>query len=378
MRIRDATRNNRKRGVASSLTFAARARASLASNSLTALFLRIGIQHEKDVGLCEERKRRIASVQFNLANVDDKVCLERYRFTKTDLYRIANTMYWPISYNTTKRRRYRTSCLFSLCVLTRRLGTVCRWCDLEEEFGMSSGCLSEIFYEALDHVFESYGHLLHSFRVDLFQQRVGRYAEAIYEKGGVLDSCFGFIDCTNVFIARPSGVLQRATYNGHKRRNCVKMQSVTSPDGLVFHMFGPMEGRRHDITLFRKSGLEDVLEAEFEVEGRQFYLFGDPAYVLRAYMQKAFEGAALSEAQRAFNKAMAECRTAVEWGFKDIRKYFTHVDMPRKMGIRKVPVARLLYVSAFLWNLRACLYGSQTATFFDCAPPTLEEYLGVA
>ena len=31
-------------------------------------------------------------------------------------------------------------------------------------------------------------------------------------------------------------------------------------------------------------------------------------------------------------------------------------------------------VCALLHNARACLYGNTTSTYFDCEPPTVEEY----
>ena len=38
---------------------------------------------------------------------------------------------------------------------------------------------------------------------------------------------------------------QRAIYNGHKRVHSMKFQSVALPNGLVGHLCGPVEGKRH-------------------------------------------------------------------------------------------------------------------------------------
>ena len=71
------------------------------------------------------------------------------------------------------------------------------------------------------------------------------YADAIYRSGAALENCWGFIDETVRPVCRP-GENQRAIYNGHKRVHSVKFQSVALPNGLVGHLYGPVEGKRHD------------------------------------------------------------------------------------------------------------------------------------
>ena len=78
---------------------------------------------------------------------------------------------------------------------------------------------------------------------------------ALREKGGPLSSCIGFVDGTVRPIARPIAN-QRMLLNGHKV-HCLKfqviidayvqyayqtflnLQSVTTPNGLIAHMYGP-------------------------------------------------------------------------------------------------------------------------------------------
>lgn len=375
MRIRDATISKHRSRSTESFFLVVRCRKALLSNALTCFFLRDVLYAEEEQALSRERRIRIRETRFALDSLDDQTCLQRFRFSKADIYRIVAKLGWPEERNVTARRRYRTTDVFSFCVLARRLGNICRWSDLEFEFGRPACDLSEIFYEALEFMFESFGPLVTSFRSTFLQQRAPMYAEAIHGAGAALDSAVGFIDGTNLYIARPAGLLQRSTYNGHKRRNCLKMQAVSTPDGLVYHMFGPEEGRRHDMTLFRRSGIEEHLASSLLVGGRQFYIYGDPAYVLRPYLQVGFKGSVLSDEQKAFNKSMSLVRVSVEWAFKDLKKYFTHVDSSRKMVLQKVPVAKWYLVSAVLWNFRACMYGSQSATFFNCSAPSFEDYI---
>jgi len=94
----------------------------------------------------------------------------------------------------------------------------------------------------------------------------------ILDSGAYLDRCVGFIDGTTIFVARPGGGYQRACYSGHKRKHSIKFQSVLTPDGLLFKFSGPWERRRHDMTLFHESGLDDILPNALIINGEQHHL----------------------------------------------------------------------------------------------------------
>jgi nuclease HARBI1 len=104
-------------------------------------------------------------------------------------------------------------------------------------------------------------------------------------------------------------------------------------------------------------------------------LYGDPAYCLRPYLQIGHQGSNLSPEQLQFNASMSKVRIGVEWAFRDVKMYLTHIDVARKMKLGVTPVGLWYICSAVLWNFRVCLYGSQTAEIFDCNPPSKEEYL---
>ena len=55
---------------------------------------------------------------------------------------------------------------------------------------------------------------------------------------------------------RSRSPFQREVYSsGHKRHHGLRYQAVTTPDGIVVHMYGPVIGRRHDSTMLDLSGL---------------------------------------------------------------------------------------------------------------------------
>jgi len=255
-----------------------------------------------------------------------------------------------------------------------------RWRDLEPLFGRSSSSLCELFYETIERLDIRWSNLLCVWRGDLMVERAALYAQHVLEKGGGLDNCVGFIDGTGLFVARPGGALQRSVYSGHKRTHMLKFQTVTTPDGLIFHLFGPVEGRRHDVTMYREAGMDNILQGGLSIGGVQYCIYGDKAYLIRPWMQVAFptrlEGEADDE-EEAQNTDMARVRVSVEWGYKEVKQTFTSLDFKRKLKVREGPVALVYRCAALLWNVRTCLYGNQTATFFRCDPPDLERYLNL-
>ena len=79
---------------------------------------------------------------------------------------------------------------------------------------------------------------------------------------------------------------------------------------------------------------------------------------------------------KAYNTAMSAVRSSVEWLFGDIINYFKFLDFKKNLKIGLSSIGKMYIVSALLQNALTCLYGNETATFFDLDPraPTLEEY----
>lgn len=100
-----------------------------------------------------------------------------------------------------------------------------------------------------------------------------------------MDTCVGFIGCTKILICRPGGgnLYARSMYNGQKRFDCPIYRKVTAVDGLIFHIYGSEVSRRHDVTLYHQSGMEEILESCSFLDDRQFYLYGDPDYIIRPW-----------------------------------------------------------------------------------------------
>ena len=53
---------------------------------------------------------------------------------------------------------------------------------------------------------------------------------------------------------------------------------MVTPNGLVAHMFGPLEGRQHDAFMLSASGLPNMLQLLDQPDGSPYVLYGDSAY----------------------------------------------------------------------------------------------------
>ena len=77
---------------------------------------------------------------------------------------------------------------------------------------------------------------------------------------------------------------------------------------------------------------------------------------------------------------MSKVRETVEWLFKEIITKWSFLDFRASMKVFQFPVAKYFAVGAFMTNLHCCIYGSETAAYFNCVTPedgrlTLQQYL---
>ena len=72
---------------------------------------------------------------------------------------------------------------------------------------------------------------------------------------------------------------------------------------------------------------------------------------------------------------MSSCREAVEWGFADILRLWSALDFSYNQRIYGSPIGLQYRVATILTNIHICLYGCQTSFYFNCCPPSIENYL---
>ena len=91
--------------------------------------------------------------------------------------------------------------------------------------------------------------------------------------------------------------------NGHERVHALKFQSVVAPNGVIANLYGPVEGRGYDSGMLVESNLLPLLQQHcHRAIGSPVCIYRDPAYSLRAHLQRPFEGDYLPQEQKDFSK----------------------------------------------------------------------------
>ncbi|GAV06746.1 hypothetical protein RvY_16683 [Ramazzottius varieornatus] len=127
----------------------------------------------------------------------------------------------------------------------------------------SAPSFSRIFNHTVMLIHREHGHLLRAIIHPWMNgNTLTTFASKITARGAPLETCVRFIDGTMRLTCRPSRS-QKAAFTGHKRQHGIKFQSVMYPNGVIGHLFGPMERCRHDAGILRESGLLTDLRAAF-------------------------------------------------------------------------------------------------------------------
>ena len=313
---------------------------------------------------------------FCIDNFNDDECWADFRFKKDDLERLANALQLPEVIET--YNRVKVDRMEALCLLLRRLAFPCRYSDLIPKFGCRPiPVLCVIYNHMIDLIYEKFNKLL----VDMNQrwlspENLKKYADAVHASGAPLDNCWGFIDGTLRGITRPEKN-QRLMYSGHKRKDGFKFQAVTTPNGLIAQLFGPIEGSRHDSYVLYQSGLLNQLQTHsFAPDGSVLSIYGDTAYPFSLHLQTGHKNPN-SDDEALYDQKMSAARASVEWVFGEVINNFRYTDFTKMQKIGLNSVAKQYVVSSLVNNAKTCLYGSKTSTYFKCDPPTLEEYLSI-
>jgi DDE superfamily endonuclease len=187
--------------------------------------------------------------------------------------------------------------------------------ELEAYFCMRKSRISAIISTFMDALYKVVLPYLSD--LSIFTDHFELYARLIYDKLGVPGiNVWGFIDGTLHKTYRPSH-FQALLYSGHKRCHGLKFQSVTTPDGLIALLFGPVNGNQHDSFMLCNIHLLPMLHDLFPEGGKRYSLYGDPAYPQSELLFGGFRPAAGSE-EAIWNTQILKVREMVEWLFKEI------------------------------------------------------------
>lgn len=258
--------------------------------------------------------------------------------------------------------------------MLRRLAYPIRLSDVELQFGWERTRFSRITHLTALFIWKRWKHLLRFDSTRLTPHKLAFFARKIHEKGAPLDVVAALIDGTLQKNARPIHN-QRLVFNGWKRFHCLKYHFLLTPDGMIIHVYGPVDGRRHDETVYKESGLADLLDKYFRTpSGQRLYVYGDLGYSVGPNILCPFKGPVLSEEQKRFNFRMSRVREPVEWAFKEVTQQFEFLDFSRSQKILLTPCALFYMVALLMCNCHNILHIPQIPQYFNCQPPTLAEY----
>ena len=225
---------------------------------------------------------------------------------------------------------------------------------------------------------ETHGHLLTGdLYAEFVAEKASTHAEAVHQKSNAMPNCIGFLDGSVIGISGPRGSrMHNVVYIGHKRKHALKHQTIVSPDGLILHAFGLLEGLRHDWTLYVRCGMVEQLCAVLSIDGKQYFIYRDSGYNRRTFMEVPFQSSNLTAAQKAFNGAMSSVRVTAEWLFKEIKIFWSAMDSNANFECASLPLVFCTWPPCYLriYAISAtCKTMSKPWTNVR-APTTREEY----
>ena len=103
--------------------------------------------------------------------------------------------------------------------------------DIGYRFGVHQSTVSRNFYKVLDVMDVKLSHLIKWPECQILQETLPMSFRRFFKK------CCVIIDCTEVFVERPSDLMARAqTWSNYKHHNTVKFLLGITPQGTIFYI----------------------------------------------------------------------------------------------------------------------------------------------
>lgn len=136
--------------------------------------------------------------------------------------------------------------------------------EMQAKFEIDYTTCSRIFNYFIQFMTEKWGYLLMD-NMQFWVNQFPVFADAIeakidelsLESNSPLDynsRIFALLDASYIHCCKPyDNVTQQSIYTKHKKFHGIKFQVVVLPNGMKFHVFHPIEARRHDSFLLTQS-----------------------------------------------------------------------------------------------------------------------------
>ena len=148
-------------------------------------------------------------------------------------------------------------------------------------------------------------------------------------------------------------------------------------------MEGPEPGYETDLMVWRDCLIRHQLEAIMQARAledpprRRLMLYADNIYNNCVLVRAAcsLRHGILWPWMTEENRLMSKIRVVIEWTFGSILMLYKFVDFCKGQKIMESPVAKYYIVAVLLANCHNCQYGDEHIEYFNCEPPTLQDYL---
>ena len=121
---------------------------------------------------------------------------------KNDIYNLVDTIRLPdilTCYNGVKVDR-----IEGMCIFLKRFAYPFRYLDMILRFARRFPQLCMISNLGMDHIYTTWNHPLSTYNQKwLSIQNLIKFSDAVYQKNGAIDNCFGFVDGTVRPVSRP-------------------------------------------------------------------------------------------------------------------------------------------------------------------------------
>lgn len=211
-----------------------------------------------------------------------------------------------------------------------------------------------------------------------FTERIARKSRrAIKRKGCPLIDCIGFTDGTRRRICKP-GIcwIQTRMYSGHKRYHCMAYLGTNLANGMCLNMSGACEGRSHDAACAVSTDVYGTLQDLGTFNGLRGCYSTDSAFPSKWPLVPAYNPA-VTNSQDEFNAKMHSFRITSEWLMNEQTSKWSSLDFKRRQKMLLSDCGVWYINCVWLSNLSNCARPNIISQYFECLPPTLEEYLNV-
>lgn len=116
---------------------------------------------------------------------------------------------------------------------------------------MFTSLLSKVFWEHVKLGIERFNNML-QLQLSFLWSRAILYSDVLKENKFHLKSVADFLDGTKIRLSGGLNQNQVVVFSGHNRIHCFVNQPLSTIDGAIFALFGPMKGRPHDLTFLRQ------------------------------------------------------------------------------------------------------------------------------